>query len=265
MTMLDPKPCAEQRNGASCGSACGGTNVGAFVSVTAFHTTDAAALSAAICDYVQAHGVTCNAVAVNDEFANNTLIFNPNNGWTVVFWPDYFVGFDVPIATALCRELHLLASVVFVEDGGYWAHVLIENGETLDRFCCHPAQMHTNPAEPPVDPQKWRGNAALLARKFGVPEASVAPYLRDLDAEAEAAKPPKPGFFKRFFAPAPPRFFAGSAFKDDEYDLDDYDVFVDFWRRAGIHWPADMELAAPAFCWRFGEDFADKLPSGPDV
>jgi hypothetical protein len=259
-TPLDPGARAGQRNGASCGSACGGPDVGAFVSCTAFRTTDAAALSAAICAYVAAHGVSCTAVAVNDEFTNNTRIFQPKDGWTVVFWPDYFVGFDVPAAAAITRDLHLLASVVFVADGGYWAHVLIENGETLDRFCCRPAQLCSHPSQPPVDAQDWRGNAVLLARKFGVTESALAPYLRNLDAEAEAAKPPKPGFFARFFAPAPPPFVAGAAFKDDEYDLDDYDVFADFWRRAGIHWPVDMELAEPAFCWRFGEDFAEKLP-----
>ena len=259
-SMLDPKAWAAQRSGASCGSACGGSSVGAFVSVTAFRTTDPAALSAAICAYVEAHGVSCTAVAVNDEFASNTLIFQPKDGWTVVFWPDYFVGFDVPAVVAITRELRLLASTIFVADGGYWAHVLIENGEELDHFCSHPTQLNTRPAGPPVDAQKWRGNAALLARKFAKAESALAPYLRDLDAEEAAAKPPKIGFFARFFAPAPPPFVAGPAFPDDEYDLDDYDVFVDFWRHAGIHWPADMELAAPAFCWRFGEDFADKLP-----
>lgn len=234
--------------------------MGAFVSVTAFRTTDAAALSAAICGYATAHEVSCTAVAVNDNFANNTLIFVPKNGWSVVFWPDFFVGHDVPAVTAITRELRLLASVVFVEDGGYWAHVLIENGETLDRFCSRPTRMQTHPDEPPVDAQNWRGNAPLVARKLGVAEASIAPYLRDLDAEEEAARPPKRGFFARFFAPEPPPFAPGAAFSDDEYDVDDYDVFVDFWRRAGIHWPEDMELAAPAFCWRFGEDFSDKLP-----
>ena len=257
---LDPKACAGQRSSAGCGAGCGGSNLGACVSTTAFRTSDAAALSAAICGLAQAHDLGCTAVAVSDEFASNTLIFQPNNGWTVVFWPDNLVAQAVPIAVVLTRQLHLLASVVFVDDGGYWAHVLIEHGETLDQFCPRPGRVDPTPADAAEHLQKWRGDAALLARKFRVADELMAPYLRNLDAEAEAAKPPKPGFFARFFAPEPPPFVAGPAFPDDEYDLDDYDVYVDFWRRAGIHWPADMELAAPAFSWRFGGDYAAKLP-----
>ena len=233
--------------------------MGAFVSATAFRTTDAAALSAAIGWYADAHGVACTAVAANDEFGSNTLIFAAKNGWTVVFWPDYFVGMDVPASQAISRELQLLASVVFVSNGSFWGHGLVERGETLDQFCPRPTAMAA--ADPAAHAQRWRGNAALLARKFAVPEAQLAPYLRHLDAEAEAAKPPKPGFFARFFAPEPPPFVAGPAFPDDEYDLDDYDVFVDFWRRAGIHWPAEMELAAPLFSWRFADDYAAKFPA----
>ncbi len=253
--MLDPKACNAQLTGASCGGSCGGPNLGAFVHTTAFRTADVAALSAAICRYAEAHGVVTTEVPVSDEFASNTLLFQPQNGWTVVFWPDYFLGHDVAAALALSRELHVVASVVFVEDGRYWAHVLVENGAVVDRFCPHPGRVaQIAPAA------EWCGEAALQAQKFGVPVADLAPYLRDLDAAAEAAKPPKPGFFARFFAPEPPPFAAGPAFPDDEYDLDDYDVFVDFWRRAGIHWPADMELATPAYSWRFADDYAEKLP-----
>ncbi len=234
--------------------------MGAFVSATAFRTTDAAALSAAICRYAAAHGVTCEDVAVSDDFGSNTLIFAPQNGWTVVFWPDQFVGLDVPTVVTLTRELHLLASVIFVDNGRYWAHVLVEDGVEIDHFCPHPSRILAQSADWVRHVATWRGQAALLASKFGVPESSVAPYLRDLDAEAEAAKPAKPGFFARLFAGEPPPFVAGPAFPDDEYDLDDYDVYVDFWRHAGIHRPADMELASPAYSWRLGDDFAEKLP-----
>jgi hypothetical protein len=229
--------------------------LGAFVHATAFRTADVAALSAAICRYAQAHAVATTEIPVSDEFGSNTLIFQAHEGWSVVFWPDFFLGHDVAAARALTAELNTLASVVFVEDGRYWAHVLVEKGEVVDRFCPHPARV-----EALAPAAEWRGNAALVAHKFGVQAADIAPYLRDLDAAAEAAKPPKPGFFARFFAPEPPPFAAGPAFPDDEYDLDDYDVFVDFWRRAGIHWPAEMELATPAFSWRFGEDYGEKLP-----
>ena len=109
--------------------------MGAFVSATAFRTTDAAALSAAICRYAAAHGVTCEDVAVSDDFGSNTLIFAPQNGWTVVFWPDQFVGLDVPTVVTLTRELHLLASVIFVDNGRYWAHVLVENGIEIEHAC----------------------------------------------------------------------------------------------------------------------------------
>lgn len=235
--------------------------MGEFVSATAFRTSAAAALSEAVCRYAEAHGVACTPVSVSDEFASNTLIFAPQGGWTVVFWPDHFVGLEVAAAVALTRELDLLASVVFVADGKYWAHVLVEKGQEIDHFCPRPSRIPASSADAAQHTKKWRGSAALLAGKFGVPESSLAPYLRNLDAEAEAARPPKPGFFARFFAGEPPPFFAGPAFPDDEYDLDDCDVYVDFWRRAGIHRPAEMELAAPAYAWRFGDNFADKLPA----
>lgn len=259
MTVLDPKPCAAQRNGTACGTGCGGAIVGAFVSATAFHTDDAAALSAAIARYAERRGVTCEAAEVSDDFSNNTLIFQPLNGWTVVFWPERFIGLDVAAVEAVTTELKLLASLVFVEEGRYWAHVLVENGDVVDQFCPRPTRMSSMAADAVGSSEAWKGSAALLARKFGVAETALAPYLRDLDQEAQAAKPAKVGFFARFFAPEPPPFVAGPAFPDDEYDLDDYDVFVDFWRRAGIHWPADMELAAPAYCWRFGDDYPEKL------
>ncbi len=233
--------------------------MGAFVSTTAFRTDDAAAVSAAIARHVQAKGVACESVDVSDEFASNTLIFQPQNGWVVVFWPEQFVGLDVAAVEAVTQDLRLVASVVFVEDGRYWAHVLVENGAVVDQFSSRPARMTATVADAVGLSEAWRGDAAVLARKFAVSEAAIAPYLRNLDAEEAAAKPAKPSFFARFFAPEPAPFAAGPAFADDEYDLDDYDVFVDFWRHAGIHWPADMELAAPAFSWRFGEDYPEKL------
>lgn len=230
--------------------------MGAFVSRTAFRTNDAAALSAAIHAYVTRHGVACEPARVGDDFSASTLIFAPRGGWTVVSWPDAFVGHDVPAIEALTQELRLLASHVYVVDGKYWAHLLVERGDVLDEFCSHPQRLHGESVD------AWRGNAELLARKFGVEASDVAPYLVDLDAAELAAKPPPPkGFLARFFAPEPPPFHAGRAFDDDEYDLDDYDVCVDFWRHAGIHWPEAMELASPAFCWRFAEDFGTKLPA----
>jgi hypothetical protein len=229
--------------------------MGAFVSRTAFRTNDAAAVSAAIHAYVIRHGVACEPGRVGDDFSASTLVFAPRGGWTVVSWPDAFVGWDIAAVEALTAELGLLASLVFVADGKYWAHVLVERGEIVDEFCSHPQRLHGESTD------AWRGNPELLARKFGVEAADLAPYLVDLDAAAEAAKPAPPkGFWARMFAPEPPPFHAGPAFADDEYDLDDYDVCVDFWRRAGIHWPEAMELANPAFCWRFADDFGRNLP-----
>lgn len=234
-----------------------------LLSVTAFRTSDPAALSAAICRYAAEREVACTTVRVSDEFASNILIFSARGGWSVVFWPDAFVGIDLQLVQHLSRELQLLASLVFVAEGGAWAHVLLQRGAVLDCFSPQPSKLTGPGLAVLVAAHSWSGDAAVLARAFGVETSTIAPYLRDLDKELAALQPQPSGFWARFWArlapPEAPPFRPGRALPDDEYDLDDMLVFVDFWRRIGIHYPAEMELASPAYVWRFGGDCAEKL------
>jgi hypothetical protein len=54
----------------------------------------------------------------------------------------------------------------------------------------------------------------------------------------------------------------GRAFPDDEFELDDAWVFVDFWRRLGPRYPDETTSHARAL--RLAPDWAGKLPDGDE-
>jgi len=98
--------------------------------------------------------------------------------------------------------------ILFSEvDQSAWGYELFVNGQSLDWFWNRPPD--TGP------PTTKNGNVSLLASTFGVAPETIAPYLQPIDWSE----------------------FPGTAFPDDEYELTDHWVRVDFMRRLGIHHP----------------------------
>ena len=68
--------------------------------------------------------------------------------------------------------------VLYMYDGDYWGYLFYQNGAALDQFSSLPD--YFGEGSPPDCP----GNAELLAKLFGVPADSIAPYVRPWREEA---------------------------------------------------------------------------------
>jgi hypothetical protein len=119
-----------------------------------------------------------------------------------------------PVAANLSR-LASGSAIVFLEyDQTAWGYCLFEGGELLDRFWSLPDVVET----PPED---CVGNAATVARVFGVSAESITPYIRHVTEDD----------------------YETNAFHDDEFALGDHWVRADFMRRLGIPYPSPGEVA----------------------
>lgn len=70
------------------------------------------------------------------------------------------------------RQLGVPGLLAFVHDGDYWGYALFDHGEAIDHFVQMAADAPI--AFPGV---RCAGDAKVLARTLGLPEADVAPYL----------------------------------------------------------------------------------------
>jgi len=128
-------------------------------------------------------------------------------------WSSVLLHHDALIGDQLAGELSRLTSapsIAFSEyDQTTWGYTLFVDGEALDSFWSIPEIVEEDAAA-------VRGTPAALSRVFGVPESDVAPYLQHLSPDlSETSK----------------------VFPDDEFELSDHWVRVDFMRRLGILYP----------------------------
>jgi hypothetical protein len=128
-------------------------------------------------------------------------------------WSSVLLHLGALMGERLAAELSRLTSapsILFAEyDQHAWGYTLFLSGETSDRFWSMPELVDEEPAE-------VRGTPSMLCATFNVPEAEVAPYLRHLPA----------GLSK-----------TSKVFADDEFELRDHWVRVDFMRRLGLRYP----------------------------
>jgi len=89
----------------------------------------------------------------------------------------------------------------------------------------------------PPDAESWAGDPARFSEALGVDPETIARYLVAVDPDGEES--------------------LGKAFEDDEFEIDDYWVFTDMWRRMGITYP---DVRAYVKTLRLGT--TDKLPTG---
>ncbi|BEL04066.1 hypothetical protein Q0Z83_022570 [Actinoplanes sichuanensis] len=213
--------------------------MGQFVTVSAFRVGDTAKVKDAAMSFFAARSWPAELVAAGEPVvAEDVLIYAPVSGWTVIVWPGYFT--ELAAVEFMSRELNALASTVRIHDGDYWSHTLLRDGDTLDRFATMPDYFTDEPAEVERLRAKYAGRPAVVAETTGSPMADVAPYLVQADPVDESS--------------------AGKAFVDDEFDLDDPWVFVDFWRRLGPRYPDDISAHQARI--RPAADWVNKLSGG---
>lgn len=113
-----------------------------------------------------------------------------------------------PLASALSKTSGY--SIVFLEyDQATWGYCIFEKGMQKDRFWNIPAIIEE-------DEDECKGNAEIVSAIFGVPAASVLPYIRHVGNDTESDS---------------------KAFQDDEHFLSDHWVRCDFMHRLGLIYP----------------------------
>lgn len=167
----------------------------------------------------------------------DAVVFEPENGWTVILWPPFFSGKDVQAARWLSRKLGTVVSAVHVTNGDFWTHFLFDAGKEVDRFASIPDYFAESPQAGATMQRKYAGDPKAVAERVGVAPEVVARYYVHLPREGGARREKIAG---------------------DEFALDDAWVFTDFWRALGIRYPADVQSFERQLA--FAHDFDDKLP-----
>ena len=214
--------------------------MGHFLTVTAFRSDSVPETARAISEFLLAHEVKHDVLAsvpsVNDE--TDALLFAAPNQWVIVLWPGGFNVHDFPLASEIGRSRPWLISTVHVYDGDFWEHLAVQGPEQLHSYCSSPGYWGDVPSElerlAGFQPDPGRFEAAANASS-GV----LRPYL--VDAQSLTGDDAK-------------------AHADDEFTLDNFWVFTDFWRRVGIIYPDTPEN--PAMVVRMSKWFGKRLPTG---
>lgn len=113
----------------------------------------------------------------------------------------------------LSADLPCPVMLLFTYDGDYWGYFLGEHGVEADRFQANPD--YFAPVEPPSKP----GNAALIARIFGVDSAAIENYLRPWEEPESGCR----------------------AYEGDAFTIGDCWQFADFMNALGF----DFDLLEP--------------------
>jgi hypothetical protein len=178
--------------------------------------------------------------ATSDE--TSTLVTAPRNGWTVVLWPEAFVA-DEPFYRDLSAITKALLSTVQVYDGGSWDHWLFNNGKVLDLFASDPTVHPATPQEAEPLRQQMRGDAEVIAAQVGISPDAIRPYLeyRPDTPRRRTTRGLKALLQWLGWTSQEHYYETIKAFPEDEFDLGNPWVFVDFWRRLGIAYPEDAD------------------------
>ncbi|HEX6686528.1 MAG TPA: hypothetical protein VF062_27400 [Candidatus Limnocylindrales bacterium] len=212
--------------------------MGEFVTASAFRSGDLDAVRDAALGFFTAHSCPADPAAdAAPVTGDDVLFFAPAEGWTVVLWPPYFT--ELAAVEHTSQRLGILAATTRIYDGDYWSHALVHGGTVLDLFATMPGYFTDDAAEIARLRTKYAGRPEILAEAAGRPVEQLAPYLVHVDLGDD---------------------MGGKAFPDDEFELDDPWVFVDFWRRLGPVYPHDPSAYAARL--RLAPGWLGKLPTG---
>ena len=135
--------------------------------------------------------------------------------------------------------------------GTFVTAVLLRDGVVLDRFASMPSYFTEDAGEIERLRAKYLGNAEVIADTVGCPVEQLALYLVHVDEEEVEDD-------DEGFDDVEPEL--GKAYPDDEFELDNPWVFVDFWRRFGPRYPDDMTSSVARV--RPAPGWMNRLPVG---
>ncbi len=213
--------------------------MGNFLAVSAFRDQSVESVVSNTISYAAKYGTTCKPMGPGkvDE-RTDAIIFAPQKRWTLVLWPQYFNVHDIELCRILSADMPSLVSTVHVYDDDYWVNAIFDKGVTVSLFASVPGYFAETEEDLEKLKAKWSGDANSISQALSAPREAIAPYLVHLDAE----NPNDPG----------------KVFPDDEFELQNFWVFTDLWRRLGITYPADMTNYAERL--QLPKDFGRKLP-----
>src|SRR6266568_3669768 len=195
--------------------------MGSFLAVSAFRDRSIDAVAESVRRFMSPHGVAFEIVSAAEPDPHaDAAAYAPSNGWTVFLWPEHFNLHDIPLCEAVSGDLQTLVSTVHVYDDDYWTHALFDRSALVDRFASMPGYFADDAEQAAMLARAWAGDPNRLGDTLDVAPEMIRPYLVHVDNEAEEW--PK-------------------AFPDDEFDLENFWVFVDLWRRVGIAYPEEVE------------------------
>jgi hypothetical protein len=215
--------------------------MGHFLAVTAFRIDSVADVARAITEDVASCSVSCESIPVASpvDLSRDAQIHAPVDGWTVVLWPEYFNLYDFTLVRRLAIARPWLVSTVHVYDDEYWEHLSCSRGVELHAFSSRPRFWERESPDDFRRMNAYDAEPSRLASALQILPQSIRPYLVDVDALTA------PGV---------------KAHPDDEFALDDFWVFTDFWRRLSITYPTPGQNSAAVL--RLGRKFKTKLPVG---
>jgi hypothetical protein len=226
--------------------------MGYFLAVSAISDSSVNDVTSAIVDFTSRNAVesSVRGRAENGYTPSyDALVFDPLGRWTVVLWPEFFNIHDFAACAEVSGRLQTEICSVHVYDDDYWAHGLFDRGEWIDRFCSVPDYFAENDADAERLAAEWKGDPAAFAAHFQVSAATIAPYFSQFRAR------PSPR--------TDVRLPTGKVAADDEYELENFWVFTDFWKKLGIEYPQDVSSWSTSI--RLARNFSRRLPSLGDL
>lgn len=185
--------------------------MGNFIEVTAFKCTNPLKVARAITAYLDQEGIEASVhnASFDLDDRSHAKLYSDDGGWTVVYWPRWFSCDDSALGQTLSMEMNISVSHISVYDGDYWRHFFFDRGECIDEFFSVPDYW-----DEPVEPvPEFGGNPEGIANCLGVNVDDIRGYFRNMSATVD---------------------YEGKAYNDDESELQDFWVFIDFWRKLGI-------------------------------
>lgn len=194
--------------------------MGYFLAVTAFHTGDVDAVSKSVIEYAQEYKVPASVVdkATQPNEKRNGLVFKSGKDWVIVLWPEYFNIHDAPLAQWVSKNKDMLVSTIGVYDGDYWCHGMYKSGEKIDSFCSIPTYWSNSKEQAKSDSERLKGNPKRVAKEFSIEPAKIEGYYTHLELGKDYSK----------------------VHQDDEFKVNNFWVFTDFWDELGINYPEDV-------------------------
>lgn len=200
--------------------------MGHFFTITAIRTNDSNAVAHAVLEYSQRSELKSRVLFSvndpNDEY--HATIYTPVDDWCVIEWPRYFSDYDGIAPKFLSERLSTLASTIDVHYGDYWRHIFYKHGAKLDDFNSMPSYWFEDDYDTSELEAMYKGSPANIASELNIDEEDIAGYYEHIASCKKYSK----------------------VHPDDRFELDDFWVFVDYWRKLGIQYPVGV---VSAYCF----------------